>query len=135
MSIVVDASTALASVLPDESSAYARAAIAAALDEGLVVPTLWAYELQNGLLMAVRRHRIDATSADDALDALRSLRADLRAPHGLGQELRLGRVHGLTAYDAAYLAVALTTGARFATSDGRLRDAAERSGVAVFTAD
>jgi predicted nucleic acid-binding protein len=132
VSFVIDASTALAAVLPDEDSAFARAAVAAALDDALVVPTLWMYEVQNGLAMALRRDRIDLTSANDALDALRALRAELIAPQGLGQEFRLGNAHALTAYDAAYLAVALGAGARLATNDMRLRSVAEKLGVALF---
>jgi predicted nucleic acid-binding protein len=133
VSFVIDASTALAAVLPDEDSAFARAAVAAALDDDLVVPALWMYEIQNGLIMAVRRNRIDIASANDALAALRALRAELKAPQGLGQEFRLGRAHALTAYDAAYLAVALGMGARLATNDKRLRGVAENLGVALFT--
>ncbi len=53
MSVVIDASTALAAVLPDEHSGFARAAVAAALEESLIVPVLWIYEVQNALAVAV----------------------------------------------------------------------------------
>ena len=129
MSLVIDASTTLAAVLPDEDSPFARRAVAAALEEGLVMPTLWMYEVQNGLTMALRRNRIDARSANEALDALRALRAEFKAPQGFGQEFRLAQAHALTAYDASYLAVALGSGARLATNDERLRGVAEKLGV------
>ncbi len=132
MSFVIDASTALAAVLPDEDSLFARAAIAAALADNILVPALWIYEVQNGLALALRRDRIDAGSANEALDALRGLRADVQATQGFGQEFRLAHAHSLTAYDAAYLAVALATGACLATSDKRLRHIAEKLGLAVF---
>jgi predicted nucleic acid-binding protein len=134
VSLVVDASTALASVLPDEGSKYARSAIAAALNEGLVVPALWPYEIQNGLVMAVRRERIDRERAFDALDALRALRAKLQQVQSLGQEYRLAQAHSLTSHDAAYLLVALGTGARLATGDKRLRNIATKIGIECFTA-
>jgi predicted nucleic acid-binding protein len=132
VSVVIDASTALAAVLPDEDSVFARAAVAAALDDQLVVPVLWAYEVQNGLLMALRRDRIDLESAREALDALRALRPQLRGPEALGHEFRLAHSHGLTAYDAAYVAVSLGTGARLASNDLRLRGIAEQLGVALL---
>jgi predicted nucleic acid-binding protein len=132
MSLVIDASTTLAAVLPDEDSPFARRAVAAALEEGLVMPTLWMYEVQNGLTMALRRNRIDARSANEALDALRALRAEFKAPQGFGQEFRLAQAHALTAYDASYLAVALGSGARLATNDERLRGVAEKLGVPLF---
>ncbi len=130
--MVLDASTALAAVLPDEESGFARAATAVAARDGLVVPALWPYEIQNALAMAFHRNRMDAESVSDALEALRGLGAELEAPQGLGHELRLAQAPGLTAYDAAYLAVALNTGATLATNDQRLRRAAETVGVALF---
>jgi predicted nucleic acid-binding protein len=134
MRLILDASTALAAVLPDEDSLFARAAVAAALRDGLVVPTLWLYEIQNGLATALRRKRIDIASAHEALEALAGLTPEIAPPQGLGRELRLAQTHALTAYDAAYLAVALNTGAILATNDDQLRLAAERVGVATFGA-
>ena len=132
MRLILDASTALASVLPDEDSTFARAAVAAAVRDGLVVPTLWLYEIQNGLATAVRRQRIDSASAHEALEALRGLAPEIEAPQGFGRELRLAQAHALTAYDAAYLAVALNTGAILASNDDQLRDAAKSIGVQMF---
>lgn len=133
MSVILDASTALAAVLPDEGSTFARAALALSLEQGLVVPALWIYEVQNGLTMALRRNRIDLASATEVLNVLRELRAEQRAPHGLGEEFRLAQTHALTAYDAAYLAVALATGATLATNDNRLRRSAETLGLVLFS--
>jgi predicted nucleic acid-binding protein len=132
LSLVLDASTALAAVMPDENSIFARSAISAAVREGLVVPALWPYEIQNGLLMARRRDRIDAESFGEALAALRGLEAELYPPQGLGHELRLAEAHGLTAYDAAYLAVAIGAGATLATNDKLLAKAARAIGIALF---
>jgi predicted nucleic acid-binding protein len=63
MPLVVDASVALAWALPDESSAYADAVLAAVERDGLRVPELWTREIANGLAVAYRRKRI--TSADE----------------------------------------------------------------------
>lgn len=133
MTLVVDASTTLAAVLPDEHSAYARAAFAAS-GGMLVVPALWAYEVQNGLALAIRRKRIDPSQLDAILDILRSLAPTIEHPHGLGREIRIAQVHGLSAYDAAYLAAAINTGAKLATYDRHLREVSESIGVAVFSA-
>lgn len=64
MALVVDASTALAWGLPDESSVYADAVLAAVEREGMRVPELWAREVANGLAAAYLRRRI--TSAERA---------------------------------------------------------------------
>ena len=133
MGLILDASTALAAVLPDEDSNFARAAVRVAIREGLVVPTLWFYEIQNGLATALRRRRLDIGAANDALEALRGLAPEIAHPHGLGRELQLAQTRALTAYDAAYLAVALDTGAILASNDAQLRSAAESMGVGLFS--
>lgn len=46
--------------------------------------------------------------------------------------LALAREHGLTAYDATYLELALRVGAVLATFDGKLADAMRRAGGTVF---
>jgi predicted nucleic acid-binding protein len=132
MSVTLDASTALAAVLPDENSEFARAAPATGVREGLVVPALWPYEVQNGLVTAFGRKRIDREPLADALEALRAFEPALEAPHGLGYELRLAQTHLLSAYDAAYLGVALATGSKLATNDERLRHAAQTVGVTLI---
>lgn len=134
LTLVVDAPTTLAAVLPDADSTYARAAVAVASGGTFVVPALWAYEVQNGLVMAIRRKRLDASRLDGILDVLRSLAPTIEAPQGLGRELQLARTHGLSAYDAAYLAAARNNGATLATNDRRLRDACASIGIAVFRA-
>ena len=132
MAIVLDASTALAAVLPDEDSAYAEAAVAAGLKEGIVVPALWPYEVQNGLVVALRRKRLDAESLGQALGVLRAFAPTIRGAEGLGVELRVAQEYVLSAYDAAYLAVAIAVDGKLATTDEKLQTAAASGGVKVF---
>ncbi len=49
----------------------------------------------------------------------------------MGPVLALARAHGLSAYDAAYLELAMREGLPLATEDAALRAAAERVGVAL----
>lgn len=132
MAIVVDASAALAAILPDERSPHARAAMAVAATSGLIVPALWIYEVQNGLRAAVRRERITPEDATRALRALDAIPVDVRVPPRLGREFALARTHDLTAYDASYLAVALDAIAPLASFDVALERAARAAGVAIF---
>jgi hypothetical protein len=55
--LVVDASIALAWALPDESSAYAEAALTVVEQNGLRVPEIWPREIANGLAVAYLRKR------------------------------------------------------------------------------
>ena len=132
MAIVLDASCALAAVLPDEDSTYGEAAVAADLKEGIVAPLLWSYEIQNALLVALRRKRLDDETLRQVLEVLRAFAPILTAPEGLGVELSLARQHAMSAYDAAYLAVAMATDGKLATTDRQLRAAATSAGVKLF---
>ena len=53
---------------------------------------------------------------------------DARALH---ETMSLAREHRLTAYDAAYLELAMRTGLPLATGDRKLAAAAERVGIAL----
>jgi predicted nucleic acid-binding protein len=50
----------------------------------------------------------------------------------LGDSLHLARRHKLSAFDAAYLELALRTGLALATLDASLAKAAAAGGVAIF---
>jgi predicted nucleic acid-binding protein len=57
----------------------------------------------------------------------------LRGAEGLGVELRVAQEHAVSGYDAAYLAVAIATNGKLATTDQKLRAAAASAGVTLFT--
>lgn len=136
MSFVVDASVALAWALPDETSTYAEAVLAAVEQHGLMVPDLWAREIANGLAMAHKRKRITTADEHAILFALSLLRIDVEDPVGAVDAIRSGTAaamrFGLTAYDAAYVDLAARKNLSLATLDTAMRKAAEQSGVAIF---
>jgi predicted nucleic acid-binding protein len=135
MALVVDASVALAWVLPDESSVYADAVLTAVERDGLRVPELWAREIANGLAVAYLRKRITSADEQAFLAALSQLRIDVEQASAL-TVIRNGtaaaRHYGLTAYDAAYLHLAAREKLTLATLDTAMRKAAEQSGIALF---
>jgi predicted nucleic acid-binding protein len=119
----------------DESDDYARAVLRALPAGGAVVPALWILEVANVLLVAERRRRITADAAARFLELLGELPLTVAEPDGVGEVgelLRLGRAHGLSAYDVAYLRVARRERLNLATRDRLLRTAARSTGVTVF---
>ena len=56
--LVLDASVALAAVLPEPNSSDAQAILKRVIDDGAVVPTLWCLEVGNTLLVAERCARL-----------------------------------------------------------------------------
>lgn len=136
MTLVLDASLTLASILHDEVTEQAQDRMREAFGQTVWVPSLWRLEVANVLRNAVRRGRCDAIFVDQALGELELLpiridtETDARA---WGATMLLSRTEDLTLYDAAYLELAIRLGATLASCDKTLVDAARRCGVEVLT--
>ena len=131
MTLVVEVSIAAAWVMPDEDSAAADAILHRMAAEGGVAPGLIWHELRNILLMAARRGRLSEAEVVPSLLRLRRLpleSVDMAAGGDAGVVAIAAR-HRLTAYDAAYLALAQNRSLPFATADRALRRAADAEGV------
>lgn len=129
MSIVVDASVAVAWCLPDEPDPTAERALDRLAGEDGLVPALFWHEVRNVLLTAERRGRIEPDHADEALSWLRELPLTIGPGDDDIRVLALARRHRLTAYDAAYLALALAARCPLASLDGALSRAARNESV------
>ena len=133
---VVDASMALAWVLPGQASSAAEALLKSVeAGAGIVVPTLWFLEVANGLLVAERRKTIAAPERRLALERLSALALTIdeaNARDAFGRTSALAEQYGLSVYDAAYLELAIRRNLPLGTRDRVLHSAAERSGVPRF---
>ncbi|MGC1380884.1 MAG: type II toxin-antitoxin system VapC family toxin [Candidatus Baltobacteraceae bacterium] len=121
--IVIDASVALAWFLEDPGPHIA--ALVYVGERGGVVPGNFQSELVHGLLRAERQKRIGAAEAAEALDALLELSLDVDLPDPKAV-MTTAREHGLSGYDASYLALAMQAGVQLATADAVLAKAARR---------
>lgn len=133
--LVLDASLALQWFLEDESDRkYSLGVLASLAEKRALVPVLWFYEVGNGLLMAYRRKRISLEQIDGFLARLKALpiEAAQQNPSEIFELPALAQTHGLTNYDAAYLAVAIASNAPLATTDTLLRKAAAAAGVRIL---
>ena len=130
VSIVVDASVTAAWFLPDEANDVTEAALQATATHDVWVPPLWILETANLLLSAQRRKRITADKRRELVVAAGRLKLKVdREPVSLGVLDDLAARYGLTAYDAAYLELALRRGLPLATRDKPLAAAAQQAGV------
>jgi predicted nucleic acid-binding protein len=123
---VIDASVTLPWFFPDEATAFTEALLDAMGDQPIWAPTLWVYECTNVLQSAQRRKRLDAPRRQEIaaeLDAL-PVRLDPITPDAVSLD-RLAAAHGLSAYDAAYLELALRRSLVLVTLDERLTAAAQ----------
>lgn len=134
MSLVLDSSVALAWCFEDERTEAIRAVLDVVVERGAVVPSLWRYEVANGLQMAVRRNRIDAAFRDRALANLSDveiLADDDSDALVWPATTKLAELYGLTVYDAAYLELAQRRRLPLATLDSALTRAARAAGVSL----
>lgn len=132
MSLVLDASLALAWLFDDERKPAVVAVLADIEAYGARVPGLWRLEVANSLQMALRRRRIDAAFRDQALQRLAVLPIVIDTDtnhHAWKTTLRLADRFGLTLYDAAYLELAQRHTLPLASLDRELRAAAHALGL------
>ena len=131
MSFVLDASVTASWCFPDEQSAVADVAMDRLLADEALAPQLWLVEMRNILLVNERRGRIDAADADDFLRDLNRLPIRVRSDVDEHAVMEMGRQHGLTAYDATYLDLAVRADVPVATLDEALARAVKAAGLAL----
>lgn len=134
--IVIDCSVSVAWCFEDEASDAADALMLTVRDEGAIVPSLWHLEVANVLLQAGKRGRISQEDAAARLEAMAALPITTDAEtwtRAWRDTLALALAEGLTAYDAAYLELALRRKCPLATTDKALAEAARRRGVIVLS--
>jgi predicted nucleic acid-binding protein len=118
----------------DETNPYSEAVLQDLADTGAVAPSIWPMEMANVLLVAERRKRISKAQSRRFVELLRTLPIavdDVSVARAWDGVLSLAREQHLSAYDAAYLELAMREGLPIATRDKALRKAAMRCGVAV----
>lgn len=135
MAIVVDASISASWFLPDEASPHAKQWAIDVLDGTTLAPDLYWHELRNLLVMALRRNRLDKPAFERNIAYLDALPIRNAGGGTTAEVCRLVLKHGLTSYDATYLALALSQAATLATLDRKLRAAALAENVTLLPPD
>ena len=135
---VLDSSIALCWCFDNEATEGTRQLLEHLQADTAAVPNLWHIEIANVLTLAERRRRITAAETAQFIALLEALEIDVDEEtwsRALVRILDLAREERLTAYDAAYLELAMRLGVPLASKDGDLCDAAERLGVSVLRAN
>jgi predicted nucleic acid-binding protein len=132
MPFVVDASIAACWLLPDEGNRRAEAAYARFPGDSAIAPSLWWFEMRNIFISNERRGRIDNARTSRALALLSGLPIQLDHQPDGAVLMALARMYQLTAYDAAYLELALRENVPLATLDDALLRAARAEGVVLI---
>ena len=125
---VLHASIALAWCFKDELSEAADRLLDRLETENAAVPAIWHLEVANVLALSERCRRITRAESADFIARLQilAIAADEEASsRAFTQILDLARGERLTAYDAAYVELAMRLGVPLASKDRRLCRAAE----------
>ncbi|HVC56416.1 MAG TPA: type II toxin-antitoxin system VapC family toxin [Stellaceae bacterium] len=136
--LVLDASLALTWCFEDEATPGTRRVLERLAAEAASVPSIWHLEVANVLAIAERRRRITPAESAEFIGRLESLAIlvdEQTSARAFARTLDLAREEHLTAYDAAYLELAMRLGVPLATKDDALRNAAKRLGVAVLAGE
>ena len=121
--VVIDASVAMKSILPNPLQEQCLALVESFTDSQPVAPSLWAYETTSVITKAIHFGQITETEGRQVLNQLNMLDVHLFVPDGnlnrsaFEWTLRLKRA---SAYDSYYLALAETLGCDLWTADHRL---------------
>jgi predicted nucleic acid-binding protein len=105
------------------------------LPSAAVVPNLWHLQVANGIIRGEKRRRSTPAQAARFAEFLSPLPIAVDGDtigRAWSDTLHVARTFGLSAYDAAYLELALRRGLPLAAGDGRLREAAAAAGVPPF---
>lgn len=130
MSLIVDASVAIAWFVRNQATGYTDRIRKQARRQRLHVPAVWPLEVTNALRQLERRKLLSNRQVDTIIELLEPLdimvHKEPLAPRHL---LAVSRNHDLTAYDASYLDLALALRYPVACCDGALKAALSAAGL------
>jgi predicted nucleic acid-binding protein len=134
---VLDCSIAMAWCFDDENDCLAESVLTSLLTSEGLVPAIWPLEVANVLLVGERRGRLKRADTHRFIGYLRALPIvvdEETTQRALNDILSLARQCKLSAYDAAYLELAMRKAIPLATLDERIKAVAKNSGVALISA-
>jgi predicted nucleic acid-binding protein len=136
--IVLDASLMVEWLLGENRRSIASDAYTALADEAVRVPSHWPVEVSNALRSEIRAGKLSVPGLHRIIDRFDTLDIRVELPIDLDEITPLAQfavTHDLTAYDAAYVQLALQLRATLATLDGAMRVAAKRLDIPLLPPD
>lgn len=132
MSFVLDSSVAIAWCIPEENTPELSELFHKAMEQMLIVPSIWPIEMANVLGQAHKVGRISRAGIKAAFLLLAQFNVAIQPSWTIAQaedaHAAIGQ-YGLSAYDAGYLLLALELKLPLATLDRKLGAAAQTAGV------
>jgi predicted nucleic acid-binding protein len=130
--IILDASVAIEWLLDEKPQSISASVPQTIFTESILVPSHWPLEISNTLRPDLRNRKISIPDFHYIMERLDQLDIHVQPPLDLdeiGPLTDFSVTHRLTAYDAAYVQLALQHNASLATLDRAMRAAAERLNI------
>ncbi len=131
--LVLDCSVTMSIVLMDEFDNYATRAYKVSKKGGVLVPSFWRLEVANAFFNAVKSNRLTYSQVEKSYTMIDKIKITTDDGFTSKSIYALMRQYNLTAYDAAYLYLALENDLPLASKDRQLNHAAQLAGVTLFT--
>ncbi len=133
---VIDCSFSASLFLPDESSAK-TASFFTALSKSneLTVPLLWWHEITNVLSVSLRKNLLKHADIINIISLINELEITTDSEYGseyIKKIYDISQTYRVSAYDAAYLELALRKKSSLASLDNELCNAAEKAGLSIL---
>lgn len=136
MNYVLDCSFCSAVFLPDEMSDKVFKAFNKINEDDLIfIPQLWWYEIGNVLTTAVKRKRLMHSDVINIIRLFKEYGFSTDVSYGdkyVESLFELSQLYKLTAYDSAYLELAIRKNCSFGTLDKDLHKAAKTAGLKIL---
>lgn len=133
--LVLDGSVAVAWCFSDEKDEYSQAVLDTLATTPAIVPDLWHLEVANALIVGERRKRSTQAETVAWMSFLSELPITVdeeTRSHAFADTKHLARSEQISAYDAAYLELAMRKSLPLATIDQNLRTAAKSLGIMLY---
>lgn len=134
--LVIDCSITMAWLFEDEKTAKTECILNDIVaNTSALVPSVWLLEVINTLLVGERRKRLTSAQVIHFLETLKNLDIQIDQHNNHGQSdsiLNIARNYQLSAYDAAYLNLAIKHDVPLATLDKKLLSSAKACGVVIY---
>lgn len=138
MRFVLDNSVTMRWLFGDGSPSdqtYAKQVLASIFEASVSVPGVWSLEVANVIARAEKKFGLTEARSAEFVHALQQMHIQVdpeTSVHAMGDTLQLARRYNLSAYDAAYLELALREGLPLATLDEGLIKAVKKAGAKRF---
>jgi len=131
---ILDCSVYISWCLREETIKESSKVLKSIIKNEIIVPSLWAYEVTNVLTISVRRYKLTVAETHSLINDIKLLPIEFDTPtiEDISNIFNIANEQKLSAYDAAYIELALRTNTPIASFDKEVVKVSEKLGIKIF---